>query len=565
MWAARTSSSLVTLVLTCIAAILALTLLVCVPVDSAPVSPQHRGHHGIAPRAELDTPPPSEAPMSSLSLSSTPTTASIITGPSQIPTTTKKKDHQTPKETEKQENKYNFEILNPSPQSVWTSGSLETITWIHSNLPAKATFDIYFIPVDPETNPEAIEITRRPILRYINARQRYLDVVVPYDLITKEQLTKEQEGDDALIGGSGENGQGDIAPMTGSDNTTTTPTTDASTPSLSQDIRSLARLYITAYEGRTNKVLVRKSVFPVEILKDHAMDKRTVSPPPPILGPVQQQDRERQQNQDQQDQDQQEDKLLESMEDLLEKKDQGIIHLGEHMHEVAAGGDKKNGDGNSVFDPTNSTPGGDPSSSNETDEKSELGETVPTMLEAGEDLGSMDHQHHPGHETMSEGEEEDDGEGMHHDHTVNPDHLPNDEDLKLWEEIIDRPGYNPPIKVIDAGMIQITRWIDNKVRFFVGAPYVFAWEFPASGAGLTGDVSVYVEDAFTGKRYDMAAGPLSSSIQFMYLRPSAIMMSANPKKRIYLRARVELDLFKVGNIHRYTGFSKVFWVERGAL
>jgi hypothetical protein len=92
-----------------------------------------------------------------------------------------------------------------------------------------------------------------------------------------------------------------------------------------------------------------------------------------------------------------------------------------------------------------------------------------------------------------------------------------------------------------------------------------AWTFPTESEGLSGSVNVYIEDAETAQRYDIAAGNLPSDVRFIYLRPSALLVSAIPKKKIFVRARVEMDLFWAGTIQRYTGFSKTFYVERGAL
>ncbi|KAF9185351.1 hypothetical protein BGZ51_002686 [Haplosporangium sp. Z 767] len=466
------------------------------------------------------------------------------------------------------EEEWTFDITSPEPYDIWTSGTVTTLSWMDINLPPKATFDIALIPVDPETNPKATEMTRRPILRYISTMARFLDIVVPYNLITKEQLLKEQEGEGGAVVEASASGHGTIP----TNATKATPATTANPPTETSenDIQSQARLYITAYDGRTNKVLAQKSIFPIIIKKDHVLDWRTVpilplpspsvsSAPAPSTTAAGEQEPE-------------------DSDELLAKEDSENTHLEDHVYKAEDINDDEDSLNNHTPDANE-----DGAVKNEAEEEIDLNGMTPTGLELGVNSGaneddssemeSMDHQqeHEHSHEHgdgEGEGEDEDEDEHEHgHSHVIDPNHFQNEEDIELWRQHEDDPGYNPPIKIEDAGTIQITRWIDNKERFFVGAPYVFAWEFPQDAAeeGLTGEVNVYVEDAFTAKRYDIIAGAMSSEIRFMYLHPTKIMMSVDPQKRIYLRARVELDLFKNGNIRRYTGFSKAFWVERGAL
>ncbi|KAG0207277.1 hypothetical protein BGX31_002595, partial [Mortierella sp. GBA43] len=426
-------------------------------------------------------------------------------------------DQQAPNKAGKQQRKNDFQILSPAPYDIWTSGSVETLRWIGSDLPSTATFDISLIPVDPEMNPGATELRRRPLLRQVDVKRQRLNMLVPYDMITKEQLMKEQEDGGVFLGRF----QDSMAPTTGSDK-------QEGSPSLSSlpNVRSVARLYITAYEGRTDKVLVRKSVFPVMILKDHTRDKRIVLAPPPILDPAQQPSKEPL------------DGIPESVEEPSEVTDFG--NSGDLKEDTVT--EIVETDGVGIFDPTNSAPGsGAPtmdSESSPSDASENFVEEEPTKT------ASLDRQPHP---------------------IQDEDPFQDNKDLESGDEPKYEPSSNAPVQVVDAGTIQITQWVQNKERFFVGAPYGVAWEFPESEVGNTGQVSVYVEDAHTGKRYDMVAGPMPSSVQFMYLHPREIMMSADPRKRIYLRVRVEMDLLNGGNIHRYTGFSKMFWVQRGAL
>ncbi|KAF9897889.1 hypothetical protein BX616_004809 [Lobosporangium transversale] len=592
MKAIRISLGLVSLT-----SLLSVALMAPVPVQAMPVSLRSYPHH---PRADPD--PSNSTP--------SPTPASNNTNSTVTESKTPKNSHPR----QHQQPKYDFDILNPEPNDEWISGSLQSLSWVDLNLPPRTTFDITFVPVDPETNPEAITVTRRPTLRYVSALKRFVDVIVPYDLITKEQLVQEQEGDGEKVEEIPEEfihgvHQGDA-------NDTDLPAIPSSLPTTSaqpfKDIRSQARLYITAYEGRSNKILVRKSVFPIIIRKDHARDLRAVKAPSPASdfpiplnggsggGVAELQQLQQKEEPDLKDV---------STESLLEKKDSDITHLEDDVQDQSHGEERSESNEDEVIASTNGDKAGYEGTESISDESSEEPPVSPIINQqqredenqsveddiekeneinmytpTGRELGvntddtteteevkndhENEHQHQQETKTHSHEEKRDgdeDEEKHDHTHSIDPNFFQNDEDVELWNEHMDDPGYNPPIKVIDAGTINITRWIENKVRFFVGAPYVFAWEFPESGKGLTGVVNVYVEDAFTGKRYDIVAGNMPSDVQFMYLHPSAIMMSATPNKRIYLRARVELDLFKLGNIHRYTGFSKMFWVERGAL
>ncbi|KAG0251288.1 hypothetical protein BG011_007729 [Mortierella polycephala] len=523
---------------------LALSAALIIPVDSMPVS------HIVSRAEPID--PATAAPSIAL------------------PVKANNSKRQNAAAKNEEEEGWTFDIKGPEPYDIWTSGTVATLSWMDTNLPPKTTFDIALIPVDPETNPKAIKMTRRPILRYIPTMSRFLDVIVPYDLITREQLLKEQEGEGGAPVEANENGHGTIP------TNTTTMTTNQPTEISENDIQSQARLYITAYDGRTNKVLAQKSIFPIIIKKDHVLDWRTVpvlplpSPPasPAPASPTA------------------EEQEPEGSDELLAKKDSETTHLEDHVYKAE---DINEDEGNNEDDPNNHTPNVNEEDAveDEAEKEVDLNETTPTGLELGvnsdvnegdsSETDSMDHQqkhehNHDRGEGEGEGEDEDkdEDEDDHehgHSHVIDPNHFQNEEDIDIWKQHEDDPGYNPPIKIEDAGTIQITRWINNKERFFVGAPYVFAWAFPQDAAqeGLTGEVNIYVEDAYTAKRYDIVAGAMSSDIRFMYLHPTKIMMSADPKKRIYLRARVELDLFKRGNIRRYTGFSKAFWVERGAL
>ncbi|KAG0082892.1 hypothetical protein BGZ93_004818 [Podila epicladia] len=451
---------------------------------------------------------------------------------------------------------YDFDILNPAPNDVWVSGKLEGVSWYFTNLPAGATIDISFIPVDPDTNPEAKILTRRPLLRKLHALDFYTDIVVPYNLLTREQLLKEQKGDGADISmfktGTLEGGTipKESLDLDHANETMTILGPNKTTADITaQDFTSQARLVMSVYKGKTNTLLMEKSVFPVLIKRDHLRDLRTV-----------------------------------------------LIDM-EQLHHASTTTNANNDNiPNPIDERTPDTPvEGDGASDEHDGDDSEESDIDPEdvhddMSEGTDDMSEgdddMDMPKDMGHDSHGEEEEQPnhDGEGGHgghsgqgeptheehdHDHdpshVIDPNHFQNDEDIRIWKEHEDEPGYNPTIKVEQAGTIQITKWIDNKERFFVGAPYVMAWEFPEEGQGLTGFVNVYVEDAETAKRYDIVAGNWPSDVSFMYLHPTEVMMSANSSKRIVLRARVELDLMKDGIYKRYTGFSKPFWVERGAL
>ncbi|KAG0311990.1 hypothetical protein BGZ99_009793 [Dissophora globulifera] len=510
----------------------------------------------------------------------------------------------------KKQPKYSFEVLNPSPNDVWTSGTLMTFSWIHDSLPPSATFDIALIPADPETNPEALTLTRRPFLRYIEPWGGYLDVVVPYDLISMKQLREEQERDGALIKAQDDDVYEDLSrredlktDTVNTVNTTTktaTMTTTTTIQSGENDVESKARLFFTAYEGRTNKVLVQRSVFPVFVRKNRESDKRTVLPPPPghdqpSITVVQggssgeydvlekkdselanlddeHHDFESQIQEDEKDEEEVgvEEEDEDEDEDEDEEKEEPLLEQEEHLETDAKEQNTQEGGGDGVLDellgPTsNGTDAleqdNEINGTDELEQDNEINSTTPTGLELGEQDEEQNQVENKNEDEMPSMDMENQG----HDHTIDIHHLQTDEDFRLQEEHIDEPGYQPPIKVIDAGTIEVTRWTQNKTRFYVGAPYVIAWSLPAAGRGLTGSVSVYVEDAFTSERYDIAAGNMPSDVQFMYLRPTEMMMSTTPGSRIYLRARVELDLFKNGNLDRYTGFSKMFFVVRGAL
>ncbi|KAF9162741.1 hypothetical protein BGX21_008570 [Mortierella sp. AD011] len=526
MWAIRKPSSLATLALS---ASIAVILILSGPAESVPVSLDSRSYIDHYPRADPDVSP------------SKP-------NPARKP---KKED-------------YEFEFLNPEPNDTWTSGEIVSLSWVDTDLPWKTTFDFTLVPADPDTNPEALEITRRPFLRYVSAMERTFDIVVPYDLITKQQLMLEQEQDGTLI----EHNEGDPHDEYQPDVTTellglnVTRVTIAKTTTHT-DIQSLARLYITAYEGKTNNMLLRKSIFPIVVLKDHKRDWRALLPPVVT-------DNITSENEEVESDD--------YVEDVLDGSNTELAY------DDGDSSDETNGESDNADSPIDDQMENASEEIDEFEEENELIGTTPngeeleetseensdeTTNETEDDFMDMDHMDQEHEHSEHEHESDDDGgeemEHHGHSHIMDPNHFQNEEDIELWKEHDEEPGYNPPIKVIDAGTIQVTNWIHNRVRFFVGSPYVFSWEFPESGLGLTGEVNVYVEDAYTGQRYDIAAANLPSSVQFMYLHPTAMMMSTNPKKKIYLRARVELDLFKDGNIHRYTAFSKMFFVVRGAL
>lgn len=497
-------------------------------------------------------------------------------------------------------NKNAFRIVNPEPNEVWTSGKSETMSWLDLDLPDQVTFDITLIPEDPVSNPKALLFTRRPILRYVVAEDRFLDMVVPYDLISQEQLLKVQETSANFTWTEPNPTTSPVpTPVDGSaEETTPSPSPSPSPAPALEAIDSRARLYITAYVGRTNKMIAQKSVYPIIIRKDPEWDRREPRPNALVAPPTSLSD------------DLDEDLDAGHPEDMLEKKDSELAHLGDHAadaegdHEHADGDsdmeegeeeDEEGGEGEEhhhhtfgswvteTFDDwkgqgDDEGEGSAEEGVDEIEEENALNAHTPTSDETGENPDSSDtthsdddsmHMHsHTQEGGESESEEEGEGEGGHHhehSHVIDPNHFQNDADIAIWEEHLDDPGYNPPITIDDAGTINITRWIDNKDRFFVGAPYVMAWSFPTESEGLTGTTSVYIEDAETAQRYDMVAGELPSDVRFIYLRPSALLVSAIPKKKIFVRARVEMDLFWAGTIQRYTGFSKTFYVERGAL
>ncbi|KAF9909705.1 hypothetical protein EC991_008185 [Linnemannia zychae] len=497
-------------------------------------------------------------------------------------------------------NKNAFQILNPEPGDVWTSGDVETMSWEDLDLPDQVTYDITLIPEDPVSNPKALLITRRPILRYVVAEDRFLDMVVPYDLISKDQLLVVQE---SSVNFTWSQQQQPIPTPT----PTPTPVVSeaAPLPSLSSvpAIESRARLYITAYVGRTNRMVAQKSVYPLIIRKDPEFDRREPRPDLPLPQPPLSME----------ETDEIEDDAGHP-EDILEKKDSEMAHLEnlaiegdehqapekdnivtstegededededeEHHHHqfgswVTENFDEQE-DASEGQEEGGEVPAVEIVEDDVMEQENELNAHTPTSDEIGENtdpsadppMNSDDmHSHnHDGGEGSEEEEGEGEGEqGHHHEHShvIDPNHFQNDEDVAIWDEHADEPGYNPPIRVEEAGIINITRWVDNKERFFVGAPYVMAWDFPTESEGLTGYVNVYIEDAETAQRYDIVAGNLNSDVQFIYLKPSALLVSAIPKKKIFVRARVELDLFWAGTIQRYTGFSKTFFVERGAL
>lgn len=427
---------------------------------------------------------------------------------------------------------YAFEILNPAPNDVWISGTVETLSWVDSDLPEDATFDITLIPAYEDnfddsssatkadtkmTNPRR---TRRPLLRHVSTMNRFLDLVVPYDLISIEQLRREQLrgkgteeiGQDTLLKVGEEGGGGDK---------------DRTTPPV------LARLIMTAYEARTSKILAQRDVFPIEVRKDYQRDWRAVVPLQAESLDLMEEEN------DEEDGEQSdhgaEDTLLESGQDM-----------GADNHEAPSD--------NSLLDEVVGT--------EQSQEEPPLHHDPPTEHDT---QATVVQRHKSSHDD-------------HSPHLIDPNHFQNEDDIELWKEHESDPGYNPPIQILDAGTLKITQWIENKERFYLGAPYVLAWDFPSSDAlptgaddasmpPLTGTVSVYVEDAFTAERYDIVAANLPSNVQFLYLHPTRNMMSTSPlfRDRVFVRARIELDLFWEGKILRYTGLTKVFFVERGAL
>ncbi|KAF9217254.1 hypothetical protein BGZ59_005591 [Podila verticillata] len=525
-------------------AAVAMTMITIQPAHSIPIANPHSiSSRGPVPESGFESKPvlarESNGPSSSSSLSEKRAVTPIAAPP--------------PGQPQLPAKEYVFEILNPSPNDIWVSGMIEGVSWDPKDLPAHATVDISIIPADPETNPEAKILTRRPLLRRLRALKFYNDIIVPYDLLTRKQLMREQKGDgtDASMFNAGTL-EGGTIPKESLDldhvnETMTVLGPDETTSDISaQDFTSQARLVVSVYKAKTNTLLVQKSVFPVLIKRDHLRDLRSV-----------------------------------------------LIDM-EQLYNATTVDVTTNTTTTSTIEPVNPveerTPealveGDDTSDEHDGDDSGEGSDDPEDDMSEGEDDMDMpkDMGHGDGHDEGQEQHEHDGEAGQHsgqgetkneeaedhHDHdpshVIDPNHFENDEDVALWKEHEDDPGFNPPIKVEQAGTIQITKWIDNKERFFVGAPYVMAWEFPEDGQGLTGFVNVYVEDAETAKRYDIVAGNLPSDVTFMYLHPTEVMMSADPSKRIVLRARVELDLMKDGNFRRYTAFSKPFWVERGAL
>ncbi|KAG0337606.1 hypothetical protein BG004_007574 [Podila humilis] len=484
-----------------------------------------------------------------------------------------------------------IEILNPSPNDVWVSGTLETISWDAMKLPSGATIDISFIPVDPKTNPKAEILTRRPFARKIHALNWSTDVVVPYNLLTMGQLEKEQEGE-GLDAGLFVKGvpkfEGGSIPTEEMDldhrnETMTIMRPNETTADISaKDIVSQARLVLSVYKGKSTTLLIRKSVFPVLIKKDHLRDRRsllidmeqlknaTMAMPPmdENKNDVHHEQHDHSNGDDNSAPDAPTDAIAgegegEGGEGEEEGDDSENAHDGDDEEEREG---QDGNDGETNID-GNDDDGGDGEDDNDDDDLEQ--DTPPAPSTEHDDMSP----HDGGHDGMEEQpqQEHDHEHGLDHEHdpshVIDPNHFQNDEDIRIWKEHEDEPGWQAPIKVEQAGTIQITRWIDNKERFFVGAPYVMAWEFPedAAAEGLTGFVNVYVENAETAKRVDVVAGNLPSSVLFIYMHPTEVMLSADPTKRIVLRARVEMDLMKDGNFRRYTAFSKPFWVERGAL
>ncbi|GJJ76280.1 hypothetical protein EMPS_08639 [Entomortierella parvispora] len=447
---------------------------------------------------------------------------------------------------------YSFEILNPAPNDVWVSGTIETLSWMDSDLPEDATFDITLIPAHEEvetlhstetvqdsqssTNTASVQAAtkirpsrRRPIVRHVSAMDRFMDLVVPYDLISDEQLEREQlrgkeQGPFAqnavLVTGMEGNKGGKKKSKDLSDDT----------------LDVLTRLIMTVYEGRSSKVLARKEVFPIKVRKDHERDRRTALIPLPSASDDPTVSDDQMEEERQEGEEEEEEESPDHLQRDMIEPDQP--DMGVNNHEMFVDGDDM-----SMDPPTE-----------------QLQATV---------------QNHPHMDDMQDEEEEHGGQsdqgGDHHSHLIDPNHFQNQDDIYVWKEHESDPGYNPPIEIIEAGTINITHWTENKKRFFLGAPYVLAWDAPkyppASLIPLSGTVSVYVEDALTAERYDIVAANLPSEVQFLYLHPTRNMMSTSPvpENRILVRARVELDLFWKGKILRYTGMSKIFYVEPGAI
>ncbi|KAF9099025.1 hypothetical protein BGX29_007310 [Mortierella sp. GBA35] len=513
-------------------------------------------------------------------------------------------------------NKNAFKILNPAPGDVWTSGKLETMSWEDLDLPRHVTYDISLIPEDPVSNPKALLHTRRPLLRYVVAVDRFLDMVVPYDLISKEQLLAVQES----------NANFTSTPIEPTPAVSNSPSPSAVTPTPTAASASASAITQTPSPSPVPCLVIRKdpewdwrepraqqplqaNQQPEELDAGHPEDGDILEEKDSDLAYVEdlaiegddhqapeidnilvaQEDGimdEEQEEEENSNSDSDGDMVMDKSEDEHDHDHGGEEFMDEESEEGHEHnhGDEESMDEESEYDGHHHSHEGEESLEmvDEFEQENELNAHTPTASETGENSESSDstgpeedesmHEHshtHEGDESEESEEEGDEGEGggHHHEHShvIDPNHFQNDDDVAIWDAHFDDLGYNPPIHIDQAGTINVTRWIDNKDRFFVGAPYVMAWSFPEEDAKLTGYVNVYIEDAETAKRYDIVAGNLPSDVQFIYLRPSALLVSAIPKKKIWFRARVELDLFWAGTIQRYTGFSKRFYVERGAL
>jgi len=438
------------------------------------------------------------------------------------------------------------------------------------DLPEDATFDITLVPAHEEEEEEgplqnsetasdsqrtptatmsmaATTTTsvrqrrrRRPIVRHVSAMDRFMDLVVPYDLISEEQLEREQlrgkEEDALALDAPLRKGKERAEEDKGKDSSNDTP-----------DV--LTRLIMTVYEGRSSKVLARRDVFPIKVRKDHERDRRKAFIPLPSASddPTVSDDQMEEEGQEEGEEEESPDHAAR---DLIEP---GRLDMGVHDHEML------DGDDDLLVDPSTEQP--------------------QVIVQAHQQHGGQDDGDEDGGQ---ENKEEDDGDedekledkkekGHHHSHLIDPNHFQNQDDIDLWQKHESELGYNPPIKIMDAGTINITHWVENKKRFYLGAPYVLAWDapehLPASSVPLSGTVSVYVEDALTAERYDIVAANLPSDVQFLFLHPTRNMMSTSPipEERILVRARIELDLFWKGDILRFTGMSKIFYVEQGAI
>lgn len=490
------------------------------------------------------------SPSSTSSISTTVTTTT--TWPLVQATHTTTPSHESESESEF----YSFEILNPAPNDIWISGTIETLSWVDSDLPDDATFDITLVPAHEEeeeeeegalqnsestqnsqsTPTESTAATtttsvgqkkkkrrRRPVVQHVSTIDRFMDLVVPYDLISDKQLEKEQ-----LRGKEGEGHE----------------YSSKDTPDV------LTRLIMTVYEGRSSKVLARRDVFPIKVRKDHERDwRKSFVPLPsasdnPALSDDQMEEEGQEEGEDEESPDHAERDFIES----------GRPDMGIHDHEVLDEEDDL------VVDPST--------------ESQVIVETHQHMHGGQDDRvegGGQEHKEEDAGDEDKDEEQAEGEEGHHHSHLIDPNHFQNQKDIEIWKEHESDLGYNPPIEITDAGTLNITHWVENKKRFYLGAPYVLAWDapenLPASSIPLSGTVSVYVEDALTAERYDIVAANLPSDVQFLYLHPTRNMMTTSPipEDRVLVRARVELDLFWKGNILRFTGMSKIFYVEQGAI